>query len=638
MQFKNPELLYCLLLLVIPVIVHLFQLRRFKTEPFTNVKFLKQAVRETRKSARIKKVLILFTRLLLLSCLVIAFAQPFLPSDTDQEKNQEIIIYLDNSLSMQAKGKKGVLLKQGIQQLLESLPADKEISVFTNDEEFLNLNLSTLREKLQQVSYSAKQLDWNTIRLKVDQISSGPGSFIAISDFQQHNVLDSLLPVKEMNNYIIPMSRESINNISLDSLYISSTSPEETVITGLVSTTGRTSQEITLSVYDDPKLLLRKTLPAGVDSTLKVTFSLPAGPVENGRVSVGDNGPEFDNELFFSINLPDAVKVIAIGNQKTNFLERIYTKPEFDFTSFPENNVDFSQLSAANVVILNEPQHISVPLVNELQKMLKEKVIIAVIPSAEADLEAYNRLLRSLDMPVLSAKMERERLITAISFSHPLYSSVFDEEVKNFQFPMVQTYYRTSQTGRPVLQYNNGESFLMEKDGVYLFSAPVNTENSNFQGSPLIVPTFFSMGNLAVSLNRLYYSLGEEQTISLPVNLRKDKILTLVSGELSFIPRQQVYQNKVQLFLEGDLNKAGHFKVMEDQEILTTLAFNYSRSESNTSYRDLLPSKNFFVQQDIPYVFNEIQTAGEVTALWKWFAIFALVFLINEMLILKYFK
>ena len=41
MQFKHPEILYALFLLVIPILIHLFQLRKFKTEAFTNVAFLK---------------------------------------------------------------------------------------------------------------------------------------------------------------------------------------------------------------------------------------------------------------------------------------------------------------------------------------------------------------------------------------------------------------------------------------------------------------------------------------------------------------------------------------------------------------------------------------------------------------------
>ena len=77
MQFKYPELLYALFLLVIPIIVHLFQLRKFQKEEFTNVKFLQRVILQTRKSSQLKKWLTLLSRLLLMACLITAFAQPF---------------------------------------------------------------------------------------------------------------------------------------------------------------------------------------------------------------------------------------------------------------------------------------------------------------------------------------------------------------------------------------------------------------------------------------------------------------------------------------------------------------------------------------------------------------------------------
>ncbi len=42
MQFKNPEILYFLFLLLIPILIHLFHLQKFKKVAFTNVKFLKE--------------------------------------------------------------------------------------------------------------------------------------------------------------------------------------------------------------------------------------------------------------------------------------------------------------------------------------------------------------------------------------------------------------------------------------------------------------------------------------------------------------------------------------------------------------------------------------------------------------------
>ena len=53
MQFKHPELLYALFLLVIPIFIHLFQLRRFKKLEFSNLDFLKRVRIKTRKSSQV---------------------------------------------------------------------------------------------------------------------------------------------------------------------------------------------------------------------------------------------------------------------------------------------------------------------------------------------------------------------------------------------------------------------------------------------------------------------------------------------------------------------------------------------------------------------------------------------------------
>ena len=90
MQFKHPEILYFLFVLVIPILVHLFQLRRFKKEYFTNVQFLKELSIQTRKSSKIKKWLLLITRLLLLTALIIAFSQPFFKAKDSKNISNEM--------------------------------------------------------------------------------------------------------------------------------------------------------------------------------------------------------------------------------------------------------------------------------------------------------------------------------------------------------------------------------------------------------------------------------------------------------------------------------------------------------------------------------------------------------------------
>ncbi|VAV83066.1 FIG00651956: hypothetical protein, partial [hydrothermal vent metagenome] len=125
MQFKNPEILYLLFLLIIPILIHLFQLQKFQKVAFTNVKILKKIEQQTRKSSKLKKLLILLTRLLLFSFLILAFAQPYLKKE-NADIGRETYIYLDNSFSMQAKGESGALLQKAKNDLIENLPTNTE--------------------------------------------------------------------------------------------------------------------------------------------------------------------------------------------------------------------------------------------------------------------------------------------------------------------------------------------------------------------------------------------------------------------------------------------------------------------------------------------------------------------------------
>src|SRR6187431_2849652 len=168
MQFKHPEILYFLFLLVIPILVHLFQLRRFKKEYFTNVQFLKELSVQTRKSSTIKKWLLLITRLLLLACLISAFAQPFFTAKESLKATNEMYIILDNSYSMQAKGKKGELLKRAVQDLLEHTPETQNFSLITNSETYWNTDIKSIQKDLQDLKYSATPFRLDNLIAKVN--------------------------------------------------------------------------------------------------------------------------------------------------------------------------------------------------------------------------------------------------------------------------------------------------------------------------------------------------------------------------------------------------------------------------------------------------------------------------------------
>ena len=114
MQFLYPGFLFALSLISIPIIIHLFNFRRFKKIYFTNVKFLKEIKEETSSQSKLKHFLVLLSRILAVLFLVFAFAQPYFPAEDKKIVSGEnaVSVYVDNSFSMESVTREGTLLDE----------------------------------------------------------------------------------------------------------------------------------------------------------------------------------------------------------------------------------------------------------------------------------------------------------------------------------------------------------------------------------------------------------------------------------------------------------------------------------------------------------------------------------------------
>ena len=133
MQFVHPEILWALLALTIPVIIHLFHFRRFKKVYFTNVKFLKEIKDEKSARRRLRNLLILLFRLLAYSAIIFAFAQPFISEDKTAKKGlNNVSIFIDNSFSMMAASEDVPLLAKAKRKKLYFFIKEIVVSEFTS--------------------------------------------------------------------------------------------------------------------------------------------------------------------------------------------------------------------------------------------------------------------------------------------------------------------------------------------------------------------------------------------------------------------------------------------------------------------------------------------------------------------------
>jgi hypothetical protein len=641
MQFKHPDLLYALFLLIVPILIHLFQLRRFQKVQFTNVKFLKAVKLQTRKSSQLKKWLTLLTRILLLACAIIAFAQPFIPNTEDFNEAQETVVYLDNSYSMQATGKNGSLLNEAIQDMIDNFPEDKKISLFTNTQTFRNTSLKALKNDLIQLEHSPTQLNYDALFIKGKQLFSkdlaSKKNLVLVSDFQQKGNPITFETDSTINLSLVQPKSTLVSNVSIDSVYVANSNAETLDLNVKLSNQGEAIENITVSLFNDDVLLAKNAVD--ISESSEATFSVSNNAVINGKLVIEDAGLQYDDSFYFNINAKPKIKVLAINeNTDDNFLKRIYTDDEFEYNSFKLNSLNFNVIPDQNLIVLNELESISDALRTALISFKNDGGYILTIPSNLTNLNTYNQLFKNLIASQLLALNNQQKRITTINYNHPLLANAFYSKVSNFQYPKVESSYSFSSNANSVLSYEDGNAFLIGNNGTYSFSSALNDENSNFKNSPLIVPVLYNIGKQSLKLPQLYYSIGQSNSIAINAALGQDDILTLGNAENSIIPLQKTYSKIVVLETQEYPENAGIYEVKNKSEVIQNLSFNFNREESNLKYLDIKTIANTSVNDSLATTINDIKSSSTINALWKWFVIFALVFLIIEILLLKYLK
>ena len=207
MQFLFPTFLFALAALAIPIIIHLFYFRRFKTVYFTNVRFLREVKEESSSRRKLRNFLVLLMRCLAVAFLVFAFAQPFIPRNTEGAKKREqaASIFIDNSFSMNALSRDVSLLekaKMKAREIVQAYSNSDKFQILTNDFEGRHQRLVSKEEALNFI----------------DEIKMTPSvttGFLTIENGESveiYNHFGQLVFVKKLNAQI-----ENINISSLSS-------------------------------------------------------------------------------------------------------------------------------------------------------------------------------------------------------------------------------------------------------------------------------------------------------------------------------------------------------------------------------------------------------------------------------------
>jgi hypothetical protein len=669
MSFLYPGFLWALTALAIPLAIHLFQFRRYRTLYFPQTQFLEQVQQNTRSLRRLRHWLVLLLRMLALAALVLAFARPYFPAagGAAPGQKQSFVLYLDNSYSMTLSGPQGPLLNQAraqAAQLLSSLPRQAQVRVLTNDftprQQRYHSPTQALR-LIDQIQPSPAYRSGTAIHQRIkasrpneDLPDSSQVQVFWFSDFQRHpfGQLD-FANSSQWRHHLIPLRpRTRETNLSIDSLWwgrpVLQPGFEQTLHVRVRNHDSSAVKDLPLKTRINGQLVGSATLTVPALSTATATFYYTPQKMGHyrGRVQIEGESIPFDNTLHFAFSTREPTRVVSLGLQsELPLLKQLYADSLFQYQSFALNNVDYGALAEAQLVLLHTRQSPSSGLVEALQERLAEGGHLWLVPSRRES--STRQWLKALQLKPRPAAFRPDTLrARTIHAQDPFYEGVFESPPEDARLPRVFGYYPLPrEKRRPLLSLSNGDplvAYYPQAAGkIFLSAVSPAPESSAFYRHPIAVPLLLNAALFQAAFPTPYLRAGQKSAfLSFPSPTQSEQAVHLETPKGELIPPQKQAAGKLKVFLPPSHLAPGQYPLRLDTVLLGYAAVNGHPQESILRYRKL--QQGLKKQASAPTEGSEwpqqIEANFQGEPLSSWFIGIGLLLLLLEMATLKFWR
>lgn len=676
MSFLYPTFLIALTAVAIPVIIHLFNFRRYKTVYFTNVRFLREVKEQTDSRSRLKHLLVLISRILAIVFLVLAFAQPYFKSKTTAVAigKKGVSVFIDNSFSMGQLSSGVPLLEQAklkAREIVEAYGADDEFQLLTGDfearhqrlvdkEEMLNLikevNSTSKSRRLSEVISRQKQaLNKSSARQKV---------LFALSDFQRsYSDFESLQADSNYQINLIPMSPTTSGNVYIDTCWMESPvqvfGQVNTVIVRIVNDGDEPldNARLTLEVNNQTKAISNFTVEGKSMVTDSISYTVTETGWSSATLSLIDHPVTFDDTYFFTYAVSEHINILVINESvASSYLNALFgSNAFFILQNVPYNQLNYADLAKYQFVILHGLQQVSTGLSAELTKFVQSGGNLLVFPTASPDFNTYNMFLAQMGSDGLSGFSTQKKSVNKLNNRDPFFADIFQQVPQHIAFPQANGSFlltsRTTTTNQPLLTFSDGSSFLNKYsigNGLFFLSAvPLDMTYTDFPVNPLFAPLIYKMAIYKESSPGNAMVIGRRNLLAVSADLAQgDQLLRLKGLSEEFIPSQRLIGNQVIVEVNAEISQSGVYSLEDpDGKQKSAIALNYDRLESKLSFASLSelqevvkPLNMHVIQPRQRDIADVISGQGLGLPLWKVSVIFVLVFIALEIALLKFWK
>lgn len=621
MKLLFPQFLWALFALLIPIIIHLFNFRKFTRVYFSNIDLLKEVKLETKSKSRLKHWIVLLLRMLAIGALVLAFCQPYLPTtDAEISGDNVVSIFVDNSHSMDSKGTNGYRLELAKEQASEIVntygPTDK-FQIITNNFEGRHQRLygkSEVLALIEEIEPTFTTQNLSDIYLRQSGILDQPNvnkTAYWLSDFQTNATdFENTATDSSISLFCIPYEHSKMTNVYIDSIWfntpVRSNGTEDMVMVRVVNASDNEIEfKINLSINNEKQSFVNFQADAGTSVNCEVPFTIRGNGIQHGQLSLSDYPDAdltFDDDFYFSYSVQPKINVLhiyegTVRNDSSGFLGTLYGRNSiFKFKNSTTGNVDFSSLKGYDFIALSNIANIGSGLSSELTNYVEQGGSIIVFPAANSNLSSYNNFVQSITDISLQPASSAAVKVNTINVEHPIYQNIFNIIPSNVDLPKLTLHYpidysissgterlMTLQDGKPFITYTQ-----LPQGSISICAVPLNAEASNFPKHALFVPTLLRLAEFSNRTGKYSYVIGKDDAVkSSNVYANQEELSIQEAGEeFNFIPELSKSNSGNYLLLYDQIKRAGHYDVLYNGDRREGISFNFDRSESEQNFLD----------------------------------------------------
>lgn len=639
---------------------------------FSNTSLLKTIEQQNSKTKKLKYLLVLLTRMLFIAALVIAFAFPFKKDNNAVNNNVDnlIAVYIDNSMSMQAHSTEKTLFddaRMSAIRLVENLNQAQKFVLFSNDRDPKNeypMNKDEMLMRLDEMKSEAAPTSFDDIYNSLSFIKKkndfASATLFSYSDYQKYTTtFDELNPDSTIQLVAFPLQSDFQNNIYIDSVWLQSPVLQKNMTNELnariVNETANDVKGLPVNFSLDDKIVAYTTcdINAGSYYDVNMQFVVDNEGDRMAKVSVSDSPITFDDEYNLVLKVRPEINVIEIKSDgEKSCLELLFEDDVLmDYKAMNPYGIDQNAMNNAQMIVVDE--NLNETMQQSLLDFVSLGGSLLILNDDNTDNAfIYNKIgVKSMGVDENVSKIEY------IAARNSFFDDIFVKLPENAQLPEVKKHRAFTIKGnvQTIISLQNGNPLLMMsnygKGRVFVMTTSLQDDYSDIADHALFVPLMYKMAFLGGNVSELSYTLGPDKLLNInDISINVDDRISMKSDDdlYEMYPLVENRGGINYLYFFEDLPSAGFYDIYKNEDYISTVAWNDNRKESQMSFYDKDEVQKLFVDNKINILaaldYDDIQSENvadvivKESKIWKFFVIIALVALLIEILILRFWK